>query len=87
MWIELIGWLGGMFYAIFSIPQTVAIVQAGHARSVSLFFLILMWFGALFSLIYIWPTKDGPLMTNFIMSLTTSSIMLKYKFFERKAKA
>lgn len=84
MGIEIIGWLGGLFYAIFAIPQTIAVIKAGNARSVSLYFLILMWLGALFSLIYVWPTKEIPLMVNFMMSLITSAIMLKYKFFERK---
>ena len=84
MGIEIIGWLGGLFYAIFAIPQTIAIIKVGNARSVSVYTLILMWLGALFSFIYIWPTKDAPLMANFIMSFITASIMLKYKFFERK---
>lgn len=84
MLIELISWLGGLFYAIFSVPQAVAVAREGNADSISLYFLILMWFGSLLSLLYVWPTKEAPLMANFILNLITSSVMLKYKLFARK---
>ncbi len=84
MWIDIIGWIGGGCYAIFAIPQTLSVIKSGHAKTISLYFLILMWIGSFLSLIYIYPTKEGPLIINFSMSLITSSIMLKYKFFERK---
>ncbi len=84
LYVEFIGWLGGFGFTVYSIPQTITVVKESNANGFTRLFLIMMFFGALFSLIYSIPQRNLPLIFNFSATLINSIIMLKYKFFKRK---
>ncbi len=83
-WLEICGWLGGILYSVFGIPQTISIVYKGNASGLNIGMLILMVIGALCSLLYIIPQGSLPLISNFTLSLICALLMLRYKIWEHK---
>ena len=84
--IELCGWIGALSYSIYSIPQAVYAIKIGYTRGLSTGMVLLLFFGGVFSLIYILPDISSPLFFNFSLSVVCSSTILRYHFFPRKKK-
>lgn len=44
-----------------------------------------MWlFGELFTVSYVWPKQDWPLLFNYFFNLICLAVVLRYKIWERK---
>ena len=84
--VDICGWVGSLSYSIYSIPQAIDAMKRGSTEGVSNGMVLLLFFGALCSLIYIWPNFSSPLFYNFSISLIASSIIVRYHFFPKKLK-
>lgn len=84
LFIDICGWIGSLSYSIYSIPQALDAYKKGNTEGLSSGMVLLLFFGALFSLIYIIPDITSPLFYNFSVSLAATSTILKYHFFPRK---
>lgn len=82
--IDICGWIGSLAYAVYSIPQAIDAYKKGYTQGLSNSMVLLLFFGALCSLIYIIPDIKSPLFYNFSISLTAASTILRYQFFPRK---
>ncbi len=80
---EFFGWLGSALFAICGLPQALQSIKDGHSRGLNWFFLLAWLFGEVFTIIYIWPKMDLPLLANYSVNLIFLMIMLKYKIWER----
>ena len=82
--IDTCGWIGSLSYSIYSIPQAIDALRYGRTEGLSNGMVLLLFFGALCSLIYILPDFSSPLFFNFSVSLIASSTIMRYHFFPRK---
>jgi len=82
--IDVCGWIGALSYSIYSIPQAIDAMKRGYTEGLSTGMVLLLFFGALCSLIYILPNFSSPLFYNFSISLMAASTIFKYHFFPRK---
>ena len=87
MELQTIGWLGSIFLAICGLPQAILSYKQGHSNGISLGFLLLWTLGEIFTLIYIAPTLDGPLLFNYISNLIFLSVIWKFKIKPRRDNA
>jgi len=83
MILEVIGWLGAFFFAICAVPQTIQCIREGHSDGLSWLFLIFWLLGEIFMTIYVWPTGDLPLLSNYIVNLILTSVIFYYKVHPR----
>lgn len=74
-----IGWLGSLCFAICGAPQALRSIRDGHSDGLSWGFLLLWFFGELFTLIYVLGHLDYPLLANYTCNLVCLSVVLKYK--------
>lgn len=81
---ELFGYVGGIFLAICSLPQAIMAVKEGNSNGISYGFLILWSLGEIFTLLYILPKADIPLLLNYTSNILFLSVIWKYKLFPRK---
>lgn len=84
--IEIFGWVGSALFAICGLPQALQSIKDGHSRGLNWFFLLAWLGGEIFTIIYILPKMDLPLLANYAVNLIFLGIMLKYKIWERVAK-
>lgn len=83
MTFEVVGWLGAFFFAICSLPQVIQSVRDGHSDGLAWLFLIFWLLGEIFMTIYVWPTGDLPLLSNYIINLFLTAIIFYYKVHPR----
>ena len=83
MILETIGWLGAFFFAICAVPQAWQSYKEGHSHGLSWMFLIFWLLGEIFMTIYVWPTGDLPLLSNYIVNLILTSVIFYYKVHPR----
>lgn len=81
---EIIGYIGSLCLAICGFPQCLLSIKQGHSEGISLNFLILWSLGEVFTLIYIIPKMDIPLILNYSLNLVFLAIIWKYKIFPVK---
>jgi uncharacterized protein with PQ loop repeat len=80
MGLELIGWIGAICFAICGLPQCLKSVSDGHSDGIAWGFLILWFTGEVFTLIYVLPKMDWPLIFNYACNLIFVGIIIRYKF-------
>lgn len=79
---ELVGWLGAIFLAICSFPQTLKNIKQGSAKNLSPLFIWLWFFGEILTLVYVLVGNfSWPLFFNYSLNLTFSVILLKLYYF------
>lgn len=79
----MIGYIGSILLAICGAPQAVLSIKQGHSEGISIYFLLLWTFGEIFTLIYIIPKLDIPLLLNYSSNILFLIIIWKYKLFPR----
>lgn len=84
--LENCGWLGSILFAICGLPQAIQCYKDGHSRGLNWFFLLAWLGGEIFTIIYVFPKADYPLLANYFMNLVFLGIMLYYKIWERPEK-
>jgi uncharacterized protein with PQ loop repeat len=82
--VEIIGWIGSVCFALSGIPQAWKCYKSGHSRGLSWGFLGLWFVGEIFTLIYIVPTGNVPLIFNYSFNFLVLTVLLRYKIWERK---
>lgn len=82
--IEICGWIGALSYSIYSIPQATSAIHLGRTQGLSSGMVVLLFGGALCSLIYILPDTSSPLFYNFGLSLISATTIFRYHFWPRK---
>lgn len=81
---ELAGWIGGLLLAICSLPQAYLAWKQGHSEGVAVGMLWLWGLGEVFTLIYVIPKKDWPLIINYTFNILCIAVISWYKFKPRK---
>ena len=71
--IDTCGWIGSLSFSIYSIPQAIDAWRRGYTEGLSTGMVLLLFFGALCSLIYILPDFSSPLFYNFSNFLSKES--------------
>ena len=77
--LELVGWIGAVCLGVCAVPQTIKTVKQGHARGISLSFLLLWIVGEMLTFVYVLPKKDLPLLVNYGLNLICLSVILRYR--------
>jgi len=77
---QTLGWIGSIMLAICGLPQAYKSYKDKHSDGISWGFLFLWGFGELFTLAYIVPKFDYPLILNYSINLIFIGIIVKYKF-------
>jgi len=85
--IEIIGWTGSALFALCGLPQAVQSTREGHSHGLSWLFLLMWFWGEIFTLCYVWPKMDYPLLANYFVNLVFVVIILFYKIFPRAKNA
>lgn len=81
---ELVGWAGSILFAICGLPQAIQCWKDGHSRGLNWFFLLAWFWGEIFTIAYVWPKADWPLLCNYFVNLVFLVVMVKFKIWERK---
>lgn len=81
--LELIGWIGSILFAICGIPQAYHSYKSGHSNELTWTFLTLWFLGEVFTIIYIFPKRDYPLLFNYSINLMCLIVIFKFKIFPR----
>ena len=79
--LDIVGWLGAFFFAICAIPQAWQSYKLGNSDGISTMFLVFWFLGEVLMTIYVLPTWDWPLLTNYIFNLILTSVICWYKIF------
>jgi uncharacterized protein with PQ loop repeat len=77
--LELSGIIGAVLFAFCGLPQAITCIKTGNSSGLSWTFLIMWFFGEIFTIIYILPKHDYILLGNYILNFVFLLIMLKYK--------
>lgn len=82
----IIGWLGSILLAFCGLPQMVKTIKDGHAEGLSNEFLA-MWLGGEICtlLAVLTDNNEKYLLFNYYTNILFLCIIIKYKFFPRKA--
>lgn len=81
---EYIGWVGSILFAACGLPQAVQSYRLGNSDGLAWSFLLMWFFGELFTLIYIIPKADYPLIFNYIVNMVFLLVIIKFKIWKRK---
>ena len=84
---EIIGWIGSALFALCGLPQAVQSTREGHSHGLSWLFLLMWFWGEIFTLCYVWPKMDYPLLANYFVNMVFVVIILFYKIFPRAKNA
>ncbi len=84
MTLETIGWIGSILFAICGLPQAIQSIRDGHSRGLNWFFLWAWFLGEVFTIAYVWPKQDYPLLANYFLNMVFLLIMFRYKIYERQ---
>lgn len=84
--IELIGYAGGILFALCAIPQAFQSYRDGHSQGLSSLFLTMWTSGEILTLLYVLLKHglDLPLILNYGMNLVFLAVIIKYKIKPRK---
>ncbi len=81
---EILGWIGSILFTVCALPQTIQVWRKGNADGLDWFFLLAWFFGELFTLAYISPKGDIPLIANYAVNLVFLTVILKFKIWPRE---
>lgn len=82
--LDIVGWIGSIAFAVCSLPQAWKSFQEKHSDGLSWGFLILWSIGEVFTIIYVLPTRNYPLLFNYFCNSTLLAIIIFYKFFPKR---
>jgi len=82
---EMIGWIGALFLSACAVPQAHYCWRMGHARGLSMSFLML-WAGgeiAMSAYVVADHAASAPLMLNYLFNIAMICVMLRYKLWPK----
>lgn len=74
-----IGWIGAALLALCAVPQAAHSLITGEAEDLNWLFLSMWGWGEVLLLWYILPTKDWPLIVNYIFNIICILIIVGVK--------
>ena len=77
--LESIGWIGSIMLGICAYPQLMHTIRTKDASGLSWGFLALWGFGEIFTLIYVIPELNYPLICNYTLNCVIISVLVHYK--------
>lgn len=82
-----IGWIGCILFAICGIPQAYKCFKQKHANGLAWLTLLTWFLGEVLTLTYIFlkPTLDIPLVFNYVFNLCSLLIIFYYKIYGKNA--
>jgi len=80
----IVGWIGSILLAFSALPQAIKCHREGHAHGLSILFIAMWFFGEVFTLMYIFPEAQYPLIANYTANIIIISVIIWYKFFPTK---
>lgn len=84
MYLEIIGWIGSIAFALCGLPQAILSYKQGHSNGISWGFIGLWFLGEICTLIYVIPKNHWPLIFNYVGNIIFAGIIIYYKIFPRK---
>jgi len=83
---ELLGWLGGLLFAICAIPQAWQSYKQGHSKGLNSGLLQMWFWGEVLTVSYVYLKHgfDGPLMLNYLANIVFLVVIMKYKYKPRQ---
>ena len=81
--LEFCGWLGAILFSVCGIPQAYASYKNKNSNGISTSFIIMWFFAEIFTIIYIFPSNQIPLLMNYFVNLIIVLIIAYYKFFPK----
>ena len=83
---EIIGFSGAFLLAICAVPQAWQCIVQGHGRGLNSSFLLSWYIGELLMLLYVYKYIGtfGPLFWNYAINVALLTIIVRYKYLERK---
>lgn len=81
---ELIGWMGGILLAICAIPQAFLSYKQGHSKGIAIGMLVTWLLGEIFTLVYVIPKLDWPLIVNYTANIFCIGVICWYRAFPRE---
>lgn len=83
---DVVGYIGGICFAISAIPQAVMSCKEGHSKGLSDLTLWLWLTGEVFTMWYVLLTIgfDKPLILNYGLNTLTLLVIMYYKYFPRR---
>ena len=80
---DLIGYVGSIFLAICASPQAWQSYKQGHSEGISTGFLLLWTLGEIFTIAYVIPKADIPLLLNYSCNIIFLAVIWRYKLWRR----
>lgn len=78
--LNILGWIGSILFAICGLPQAIKCYKEKHADGISTSFLLMWLFGEIFTMIYVLPKMDLPLLFNYSINLVFLFVITYFKF-------
>jgi len=82
--LEYSGWIGSFLFALCGLPQAIQSYTEKHSDGLNWLFIISWFFGEIFTLVYIIPKGDIPLIVNYSVNLVFVLVIAYYKLYPRK---
>jgi len=81
---ENLGWIGSILLAFCGLPQCIDSIKSGNSKGLNWGFLLMWFFGEIFTFYYVANNIDLPLILNYGANIIFLIIIIKYKFWPRK---
>jgi len=81
---ETIGYIGSILLAICGLPQAIESYKTKSSEGLTWGFILLWFFGEIFTFAYILPKMDLPLLINYSVNIIFLIIILYFKIFPKK---
>jgi uncharacterized protein with PQ loop repeat len=83
--IDIIGWVGGFFFAACAFPQALQSYRQKHSDGLSWLFLWMWLMGEILTIIYVFPKTDvAPLLTNYFLNIVFLLVIIWFRFFPKR---
>ena len=77
--IENIGWIGSILLAFCGLPQAIESYKTKSSEGLTWGFISMWFIGEIFTIIYVFPKMDLPLLFNYTLNMVFLLVMLYYK--------
>lgn len=81
MILQFLGWLGSILLAFCGLPQAISSWRKKSSHGVTWGLLIMWGLGEIFTLIYVIPKMDMPLLLNYTANILFLTVIVYYKIF------
>lgn len=83
---EYIGWIGSILFAVCGLPQAIDCYKRGNSHGLTWSFIMMWFWGEVFTMIYVIPKGDLPLIFNYVFNMAFLLVIIFYKLFPRNTK-